>query len=327
MKRTIHKDKRLAFVATILLLLAIPISLVGVDQINDIRNRAEEEQPIIAFQTDLTSKEISTAYVGIPYQQKIQLTGDFAQIATLHLGCDDGMCGSVCDDLQHAPPSGLLLADDGQTLLWENPTPYGTITSWPVTLSATVTSADDSSQYECVAESFTLTVETEVVNTPPSCTLHASQKLKAVPEGSATNFILEGTDYDGGIASAKVEVLPIDGTFTPLSWTLDDTPETILLNKDSDPSLSISMEQSGSYAISAEVTDTDGLTGTCNMPGGQQLTIVIPGDNGSPVYNTDPYQDSKPSTTLKTGQSYTYTVKGTDPTGDNIDYYIINKTG
>jgi hypothetical protein len=329
MKNARKQDKKLALLATLLLLLAIPISLLGVNQVNDIRNRAQEDQPLIAFGSDLNSERFTRAYPGIPYSQEIEVTGDFAPISTLMLGCDAMVCGDICTSTTHSPPEGFGFAADGKTLYWEAPSSQGGTTSWPVTISAMVPNEDLESEeeYVCTAETFTLTFSAEQPDTPPVCSLHSSKSLGSVPLGTSPSLILEGADFDSGIAKAQISLTPEQGSAVTYEWEFPEKPETILLNKDSAPELATTPADTGTYTISGTVTDADGTTAECENQTQPQLNIVIPGDNGSPVFTTDPYTDSRPGTNIDVGSSYTYTVEAEDPNGDSIDYYVINNTG
>jgi len=328
MKRAENQSQTFTLLATALLLIAIPISVVGVQQVNDIRNEAAEETPLVSFATDFSSDAITHAYTAIPYQQHINLSGTLSLTALLRLGCDETHCGDLCEGTQNSPPDGFLLGDDNRTLIWDDPVKgEDDATSWPITLSAVALADETTGEYICSVASYTLSLSDASENRPPICTLHAVSGLSSVPQNRVVPLILQGSDYDNGIVAAQV-ISQVNGeTEEDLAWTFDDPLDTIALNKDSDPSLTITPDTDGVYTISATVTDADGLSTECSLPTGSQINVVIPGDNGSPVFDTDPYTASRPGTDITTGTAYTYTVEAHDPNNDAIDYFIINNTG
>ncbi|NLE06752.1 MAG: hypothetical protein GX638_18375, partial [Crenarchaeota archaeon] len=328
-KNARKQDKKLALLATLLLLLALPISLIGVNQVNDIRNRAQEEHPLIAIGSNLSEDMYTNAFPGIPYLQEIDVTGEFSLIATIILGCDTTLCGDICNVSAHTPPDGFGLASDGKTIYWENPSPQDGKTSWPITVSAIVPNNDPQSKekYICAAKTFTLSLSEEPPEIPPTCSLHSPKSLGSVPIGSSPSLVLEGADFDSGIAKAEVKLTQENGNTVTYEWEFPENPKTLLLNKDTAPELATTPDNTGIYTISSMVTDSDGITTECESYTDSHLNIVIPGDNGSPVFTSDPYTDSHPGTNVEVGSSYTYTVEAEDPNGDSIDYYIINNTG
>ena len=327
MKINRRQDKRLGILITVLLLLTIPITLLGFQQVEDLRRQAAEEEVLIEFTTDFSSPGFSTAYLGIPYLQTFELSGKFIEIVDVELGCDVEKCGDTCSDTEHSPPEGLTLADDHRSLYWENPAPSGTTAQWPVTLTAYAPSPDEEGSYVCESVTFTLTLQEEIPDIPPTCTLHGEKNQSAVPAGYALPFILEADDTDDGITSAQVTFVSEGGEETTTEWTFDEPQDSILLNKNTEPPLTFSNGAQGSYSVSGSVTDESGTTAECDVPQGAEINIVIPGDNGSPVFMTDPYADSKPSTDINVDEAYTYTVEAKDPDGDDIDFYVINRTG
>lgn len=329
MKNAREQDKKLTLLATLLLLLALPISLIGVNQVNDIRNRAKEEQPLIAFGSDLNSDMFTHTFPGVPYLQEVEVTGDFAPIATVTLGCNSIVCGDICNSTIHTPPDGFGLASDGKTLFWENPSPQDGKTSWPITISAMVPNDDiqAEAEYVCAAKTFTLSLSDEQPEIPPVCSLHSSKSLGNVPLGISPSLVLEGADFDSGIAKAEIKLTPEGGNPVTYEWKFPENPKTILLNKDSTPELAVTPDETGTYTISSIMTDSDGTTTECENQTEPQLNIVIPGDNGSPIFTSDPYTGSRPGTNIEAGTSYTYTIEAEDPDGDSIDYYVINNTG
>ncbi|MDD3661762.1 MAG: Ig-like domain-containing protein [Candidatus Dojkabacteria bacterium] len=326
MKIARKSEKLLTLVGTLLLLAAIPISMLGVNEVNDIRNRASEAVPDLSFSTDFSSETVTNAYLGVPYQQTLELAGDYAPIASIHLGCDPSICGSPCSGIQHTPPEGFELAPDGKTLYWEKPAQVGEVMTWPITVTATAPHRQSESGYLCEVKTFSLSALTHKPEEPPICSLVSDKQLSLVPAGTQQEFYLIGTDYDSGITSASVTVTDTNGAEQKIDWTFDPAEKEVILNKDSSPPLQFTLPAIGPYTVSAQVTDASEQTTECETPTGAAINIVIPGDNGSPEFQTDPYRDSRPATSLTTGQSYTYTVDAEDPNGDDIDYFTINAT-
>jgi len=321
-----QRSKTLALFATILMVLAVPISLVGLNSVNDIRNRASEETPLLAFSNDFSSAELTSTYRGIPYSQTLNLTGDLSSIATLSLGCDTVICGTGCPTSPHTPPAGLILGNDGKTLYWENPVSEGETQSWPITVTATSPSPEDPSTTICVSDSFVLNYFEERSNQPPTCTLYPPAQPDTIPSGFAAALRLEARDLDGGIAEATVSFSTEGSVVETRTWTLDDLPTTLFLNKDSSPALVFIPQSAGTYTYAAEVTDSSGATSECEVYGNAGINVVIPGENGSPVFTSDPYTQSTPGTSLNIGQSYSFTLEANDPDGDSIDYFVVNNT-
>ncbi len=320
---------RLAVVATFLLFIAIPISIVGTNAVNDLRNRASETASGgLHFVTDFAASQITQAYAGIPYENTIAIAGDNAGSATLQLGCDVNKCGSDCEQYtqQNNPPSGFLLLNDPNMLVWETPEASGTTKTWPIVVSAYAPIAENSTQYECAIASFDLTLIETKKNQAPSCQVDYPQAMTQVPLGNTPDFTLLATDYDDGLAEAQVVLNENGQIIDTLTWDISDQNE-VFINKDSDPALTFSLEELGNYTITAQVTDKSGQRTTCSMPDQNQINVVIPGDNGSPYFTTDPYTQSTPSTNITVGDNYSYTFEATDDESDIIDYFIINETG
>lgn len=325
MKKPRKRNNRAAMIATLLLLIALPISVLGTQTVNDIRNRAGEEEPDLYFITDFTSDEIANAHVGIPYEHKIITGSASSEDSLLALGCDTSLCGDKCPETTPPTPEGLFLRSTTNTLIWQNPQNDEIPETWDITISAR-TQKDDGS-YDCAVETFPLTLSSKEDNDPPQCkVLFTRKKLDNIPQSYKTDFILMGTDMDDGISDATFSIIK-DGVAEEVqNWTFDKM-NNVIINKDSDPQLSFTLDETGSYSIRAEMTDSTGQRSECAEEEGKGLFIVIPGDNGSPEFTSDPYEDSTPGTSLLTGQQYSYTVEAEDPNGDDIDYFIINETG
>ncbi len=311
------------------MLLAIPISLAGVRTVNDIRNRAAEDI-LLDFDTDFSSPTAQSVYPGTPYTLEVSLTGDLAPIATVSLGCDTNTCSDVCDGAEHNPPEGLQFNSETNTLFWNRQAVQRIGESWNVTLSATAPSPDNPDNTICVLKTLTLMYQERTENVPPTCTLFLPGKHSTITAGSSTPLKLEARDTDGGISKAVLTVSDENGILEEREWEDETAPQTLFLSKESDPELSFTPQTPGTFYYSAEVTDNEGTSTLCSTEGGSdgpEINIVIPGENGSPVYKTDPYTQSSPGTSLNIGQSYTYIVEAEDPNGDSMDYFIVNNTG
>lgn len=327
MKDRRRHNKLLAIAATVLMVLAVPISLIGFQSVNDIRNRAGEETPLLDFETDFLSSPLTTVYFGIPYEQTLKLTGSLAPIGTISLGCDPSICGKNCPNELQNTPFGFILAADGKTLYWEDPSSDNSIDSWPITISATASSPDDPNKTICVVRSFILASSESEGNRSPSCTLYPPFQPDTVPSGFSVPLRLEASDPDGGIINATVSLLSENSIVETKVWELDNPRKTLFLSKDSTPPLSFYTQKVGTYTFSASVTDADGTTAECKIGGTEQINVIIPGDNGSPEFTSDPYTQSSPGTSINIGQSYSYTLEAIDPDSDTIDYFVINNTG
>jgi hypothetical protein len=319
-------NKLLPLIATVLMILAIPISLVGLQTVNDIRNRAGVETQL-DFATDFSSPGITQVLRNIPYQQTLELTGDLAPIATISLGCDPSACGTSCPETTQNPPAGFTLAADGKTLFWEDPISDAITNSWPITVTATSPSPDNPDVFICAVHTFTLEYSSAHNNVSPSCTLLPSPSSGTLPTGIETPLRLEASDPDGGIMEVTATLSNNSGIVESKEWTPDNSPKQVFLDTHSTPSLSFIAQTTGTHTFSAEVTDTEGATSQCEVQGDQQINVVIPGENGSPVFTSDPYTQSTPGTALNIGQSYSYTLEANDPDSDTIDYFVINNTG
>jgi len=325
MKRPRKQNNRAAIIATFLLLIAIPISVLGTQKINDIRNRAAEEEPNLYFITDFTKDEIANAYIEIPYEHNIVLGGDNTENAIISLGCDITSCGEKCPEQILPPPTGLLLRSTTNTLLWPDPQNPDTPHTWDITISARIQKDDES--YDCAVETFPLTLSPKKENDPPQCKiLFTRKRLDKIPQSYKTDFILLGTDLDDGIANATFSVTKDNTEEHIQSWSFDDI-NNVVINKDSPPPLSFILDETGPYSIKAEMIDSKGERSECVEEEKKEIFIVIPGDNGSPEFKSNPYEDSTPGTSLTTGAQYSYQVEAEDPNDDDIDYFIINETG
>lgn len=309
------------------MLVAIPISLIGLQTVNDIRNRAAEKVVELEFSTDFSSNELTTVYKGIPYAQMLELSGSLSRYATISLGCDVSICGNMCPERPSTPPEGLSLAADGRTLYWENPSAPTNSSTWDIVVSATTPSSEDPDNLVCIVSSFTLTYSAEHPNFSPTCTLYPPAQPDTIPAGFASALKLEASDTDGGIARAIVNLSNEKGIVESKTWTAEDAPQSLYINKNSMPPLTFIAQDTGVYTYSTQVTDNDGATAECDIHGAPKINVVIPGENGSPVFKTDPYTQSSPGTSLNIGQSYTYTVEATDPESDAMDYFVLNNTG
>lgn len=323
MKKPQKQKNRLIVTATLLLLLAIPIGVVGTQTIQDFRNRAEYN-PNLHFENNFESESITKSYIGIPYEVDLKLAGDQADNAEISLGCDEYKCGKKCQNIENNPPEGLDLSDDLSSIIWTNPQKQYGKSSWDLTISA-VAEVDENT-YECSVESYTLTTEEKTSNDPPQCEILFSNKnLDKIPQDFEASFILQGIDLDDGISEASV-ILSQDGKkVDELKWDFNNE-NYVVINKDNDPSLSYVFDQLGSYSISAKMKDASGQSSTC-VDSNKQINIVIPGDNGSPEFTTNPYTQSSPGTSIKVGTQYSYTVEAKDNENDDLDYFIINETG
>lgn len=325
MKRPRKQNNRVTLIATFLLLIALPISVIGTQTVNDIRNRADEGQADLYFITDFSSDKIANAYIGIPYEHKIILGGEYTENSLLSLGCDTQLCGDKCPKTISIPPDGLILRSTTNTLIWKNPQNQETPRTWNTTISA-VTPKEDGS-YSCAVETFPLTLSSKEQNDPPQCKiLFTRKKLDKIPQNFQTDFILVGKDLDDGIVNASFSVIKNNKEDEIQHWSFDNK-NNVIINKDSSPSLSFILDETGPYSIKAEMTDTAGQTVECVEEERRDIFIVIPGDNGAPEFTSDPYEESTPGTSLLVGHQYSYTVEADDPNGDNIDYFIINETG
>lgn len=327
MKRAQNPKSRLVVVATLLLFLAVPISVIGTNVINDIRNRAAEGSDLLHFVTDFTDQQITEANTGIPYIHSIQLGGINSEQAEIQIGCDETKCGSKCDQYTHTPPDGLELLVEPYLLSWDSPEESSGISSWPIVLTATLQDPDDPSVYQCAIANYTLSVSDKKRNDAPACQLiSVPSNLNNVPEQTGTSFILIGSDYDDGLSAAQVLISDTTGIVQTLTWPLNGESRTVI-NKDSDPSLRYSFPDVGTYSMRAQMTDLAGQSTTCASDTGGSINVVIPGDNGSPVFTSDPYRDSTPSTDINIGDTYSYSFSATDAEADTIDYFVINDTG
>ncbi len=343
MKRRKKRKINLPFIVTLLLLAAMPAIVIGTQKIQDIRNRAARDTSQLHFTTDFESDDVTESYSGVPYQQLVILDGERKDEATIMFGCDSNYCGDQCSEVTHDPPSGLTLSQDNidnnssSWMIWQEPQSQNGKQSFDVAISAFAPiESEGTEEYECVVETFTLNVNDEPADSNPICDLYfENENTQSVPQGRTSNFILHAVDYDDGLSQTKVTFTSPSGESEEISWAMDGETETII-NKDSKPEFSYTFDEQGQYNIEAIVTDTAGNETTCSKitkvtepksAAPPQINIVIPGDNGSPEFQTDPYTDSNPGTNIDVGQSYTYTVEATDPEDDIMDYFIINQTG
>lgn len=320
-----NRKKDFKLFATMLLLLALPVLVMSALSVQDIRNRASEEESEkqLHFITDFTKTEVTTAFQGVKYEQKIRLAGENAEMADLILGCDEDKCGDLCDQSKHNPPNSLYIAEDNRTIIWEDPQKLDGISEFPINVTAHYDFEDETS--ECTTQNFIIKVSEKKQNTAPKCELifvnHSTEKI---PTGRNTEFILIGEDRDNGITDAKFTMKKDNGEEESLSWEFDSV-EKVVLNKDSDPPLLYKFKDTGQYLYSAEMLDSAGLKSVCATSTDRRLNIVIPGENGSPIFETDPYEQSTPSTSVLTGDDYRYDIKAKDDENDVIDYFIINE--
>ncbi|MEA3357208.1 MAG: Ig-like domain-containing protein [Patescibacteria group bacterium] len=327
-----YQDKKSGFilVATLLLLLAIPISVIGTQKVNDIRNRAAEETVLLQISTDLTRDDITHAYTEIPYIHQISIDGRYAEEANLRLGCDENICGDKCMNLSDTHPLDLIVDNPSKSIIWQNPETQDSVNSWTIVISAVAETGNEEKPYECDVKTFALTLHNKAdkPNTAPVCQLILdNSNTDNIPQNSEIGFTLWGTDHDSGIAESKVEFTDENQSVETLEWTLDGE-KVIVINKNNKPSLVYSPKETGTYTVEATMTDTNGEIATCKQSSGNKLNIVIPGDNGAPEFKTDPYTESNPGTSIDLGQSYSYTIEIEDPDGESpLEYYIINNTG
>jgi hypothetical protein len=323
MKKPHQKNNQLAFIATILLLIAIPISVLGTQNINDIRNQAEEKDLFFSTEFD---ENFSTAFSTIGYEKQVAVDGKLAEYAEIQLGCNQNLCTNTCKGLSHNPPPGLSYQKRAGTLVWENPQLKENQSKWPVVISA-YTEANEDQEALCIAEQINLEVKDEDPDISPQCELFNSPtKLDSVPKDREANFIIRAMDPDDGIE--KIEFFIKQGKEEIYSQTWDtDNEKIVIINKDSEPALSYEFNDLGQYSAKAKITDASGESSTCTSQPSASINVVIPGDNGSPEFQTDPYKLSQPSTSIKEGTQYSYTVKANDPNDDEIEYFIINETG
>lgn len=329
MKHRPISKKKAVLISTLLVAVAIPATVLGTQRIQDIRNQAAEENTPIDFTTDFNSENITNAYVGIPYEKTVGLTGYNAKNSSMYLGCDPEKCGTLCNLELHNPPYGLKVGLDSRTLIWEKPQESNDRDSWDITLTAVAPDLDseEDSEWDCAIGRFTLDLSEKTKNVAPTCSIEASQyNLTTIPKSHAQSFILEGKDIDGGISSAKVTITSKDGEKETKTWNFSDDSE-ILINKDSTQPLIFDLDEIGSYSIEASVTDSDGEESDCDQRRDIEMVVTVPGDQGSPEFLTDPYKDASPSASIDIGQSYRYEAQATDPNDDEMDYYIINDTG
>ncbi|MBN2100933.1 hypothetical protein JW710_03505 [Candidatus Dojkabacteria bacterium] len=323
MKKPQKKQNRLAIVATLLLLVAIPLGILGTQTINDIRNRAADTEKL-HFSTDF-SESNTTAYIGIPYELKLTLEGTGSSQANIGFGCDLDSCNELCGDIEWDKPQNLDILPGSKTLVWRDPRSEEGKTSWNVLLSASYQDSEGNST--CTYAELPLSVTSKISNDAPQCQiLQSHNNLDKVPQNTRTEFILRGTDPDDGISKAQFTVTKDQETVRDLSWEIDNQ-RNVVINKDDDPGLIFFFEDTGTYSISASMTDASGQTSNCETENTSSLNIVIPGDNGSPEFQTDPYDDSTPGADLEIGEQYSYTVEAEDPEDDAIDYFVINETG
>jgi hypothetical protein len=319
MEKPHKRNNKLAFIATILLFIAIPISVIGTQSVNDIRNRASETDLYFATEFD---EEFSTAFNGIPYERKIRLSGTKTQYSQIHLGCNVNLCGEKCSNLSHNPPEDLYFKETANTLIWPNPSPKNNRTKWPVVISAYTQATDEPT---CITRQFSLEVKSDHANVNPECELYNSpSQLNNMPQNRKADFILKAIDPDDGIEHINFSIKKGKEEVFTEQWEID-SEKIVIINKDSNPALSYEFKELGSFTAEAEVRDSAGNSVTCSNQSNSEINIVIPGENGSPEFKTDPYADS--NTSLKEGEQYSYTLEAGDPNEDEIDYFIINETG
>lgn len=327
MKNRPLSKKNAILISTLLIALAIPATVIGTQRIQDIRNQAAEEETAIDFTTDFNSLSLTNAYEGIRYSKTIELKGYNAKNSTMYLGCDPNKCGSLCNLELHNPPYGLIVGLDSRTIIWNNPKETNGRSSWDITITAVAPNIENKEIFDCAIQRYTLKLSEKTKNLSPSCSIAPVQySLSYIPQNFEQSFILDGKDEDGGIASARVELISQDGQKQTKAWQLDNQ-SSIVINGQSDPALTFDMEDVGLYRIEAYITDSDRVEVECRQDRNIELTIVIPGDNGSPEFETDPYKDATPGTSIDVGETYRYQVEATDPNGDSMDYFVINDTG
>jgi hypothetical protein len=327
MKHRPISKKRAVLISTLLIAVAIPATVLGTQKIQDIRNQAAEEETPIDFTTDFASDSITKAYEGVPYSKTVTLSGYNAKNATLYLGCDPEKCGTLCNLELHNPPYGLKIGLDSRTIIWENPQATNGRDSWDITLTAVAPDTEDKQQFNCAIQRYTLDLAEKTRNEKPTCSLESVKyNLSAIPQNYNQSFILKGEDIDGGISSAKVELISSDGETRSKTWEFSND-SMILINKDSNPALTFDMSDLGSYTVEAYVTDSDGVEVECEQRRDIKMVVTVPGDQDSPEFLTDPYQDASPSASIDIGQSYRYEAEAIDPNDDEMDYFIINDTG
>ncbi len=319
--------KKAIVISTLLIAIAIPATVLGTQKIQDIRNQAAEEETAIDFATDFNADSVIKAYSGVRYEKTIQLKGYNAKNSTMYLGCDPEKCGTLCNLELHNPPYGLTIGRDSRTVIWDDPKETGGRDSWDITLTAVAPKINDRDEFDCAIQRYTLSLSEKTKNIQPSCSISPVQySLNYIPQNYNQGLILEGQDIDGGIESARVEVIAQNGQTETKAWQFDGD-SSIVINKESSPALLFNMNNLGSYDVNAYVTDTDGIEVECSQDRNIELTIVIPGDNGSPEFQTDPYTDSTPDVSIDVGESYRYQAEASDPNSDAIDYFVINDTG
>ncbi len=314
------KNKRLAFIATILLLIAIPISVFGTQNVNDIRNRAAENE--FYFENDF-NEDFSTAYKGIPYEREIKVAGSKSADSVIQFGCDSTVCGSKCDEFKHIPPQGLKYKNTANSIIWLNPTEINGRTEWPITVSAYPLNATED---ECIVKEFMLQVQNEPAIKPQCEILSSPTNLDKMPQNGKASFIINTLDPDDGIQLVEFSILEGKEEIYSKSWEFENE-KALVLNKDSNPDLVYSFEDIGTFQARAVVTDASGQSTTCEYAKAPDINIVIPGENGSPEFKTNPYEQSSPGTSLNEGEQYSYTLEATDPNQDDINYFVINETG
>ncbi|MBN1618580.1 hypothetical protein JW887_04560 [Candidatus Dojkabacteria bacterium] len=332
------ESRKLTLISTLLLLGALPLFVIGAQTIQDIRNKAAEEVQPVYFTTDFSKEDVNTAYSGIQYEVKLETAGKNSISSEIELGCDSNKCGDACDNIENNPPSELTIAADQKTLVWQNPNTIEQ-TSYQVTVTAVSPDQDNEGKYFCDVQSFTLNVEDQYENQAPTCTLMFNgTNRESIPQGYENSYIVQGYDRDDGISAVKFTVKKDGDIENTLQWDFSNENE-VLINKDSTPPLRYTYQDTGKYEIYAEIMDTSGKTTRCI----DELTstgvlepsdtkdigvfVILPGDNGSPEYQTDPYQDSNPGTSIAVGQTYSYTVEAIDPEEDAIEYMVINDSG
>jgi hypothetical protein len=314
------KNKRLAFIATILLLIAIPISVFGTQNVNDIRNRAAENEFYFENEFD---QDFSTAYTGISYEREIKVAGSKSANSVIYFGCDSTVCGSKCDEFKHIPPQGLKYKDTANSIIWPNPTEINGRNEWPLTVSAYPLNATED---ECIVKEFKLQLQNEPAIKPQCELLSSPTNLDTIPQNGKVNFIINTLDPDDGIQFVEFSILEGKEESYSQSWEFGNE-RALVLNKDSNPELVYSFEDIGTFQARAVVTDASGQTTSCEYAKAPDINIVIPGENGSPEFKTNPYEQSSPGTSLKEGEQYSYTLEAADPNGDDINYFVINETG
>ena len=216
----------------------------------------------------------------------------------MYLGCDVDKCGSLCNLELHNPPYGLTIARDSRTLVWDDPKEINGRDSWDITLTAVAPNLENKQVFDCAIQRYTLSLSEKTTNIEPRCSIAPMQyNLDYIPQNYYQSFILEGSDIDGGIESARVVLNDKDGNTETKNWEFTGN-SSVIINKDSFPSMKFDMDSLGIFDVNAFVTDTDGEEVECTQDRNLELTIVIPGDNGSPEFKTDPYVDSTPDVSV-----------------------------